>query len=425
MELSNVNINFQYLADILNSQAVMNVKRIIFSDLHIRSNKHIYIRKNGILEIHDNNTILNNEELINIIKEIIWYKYKEATEEVKNNILNDLKDRGKELDMSIELPRADGGKPYFRARLNIFKTNAGYGLVLRVIPSNHMTLDDLNLFPEHAEVIRKFLKKKEGLILITGQTGSGKSTTMAAMLNEINTSAAKHIITIEDPVEFYHHDIKSLITHREVGLYSDTKTFESGIRAALREDPDVIQIGEMRDAETALSALQAAQTGHIVLATLHTNNCAETILRLIDMFPSDKTKGVKNSLANSLLMILSQRLVKNVEGKYILVYEILTKSKAIATTLLKDDFKGTAILDIMTQNLNEGMLPLNYCLKRRVEENGDNSLRISIENAKEIAYDDVEFMNLLKRSITMNAASRDVGDVNLANKTSFNDKWDS
>lgn len=425
MELSNININFQYLADILNSQAVMNVKRIIFSDLHIRSNKHIYIRKNGTLEIHDNNTILNNEELISIIKEIIWYKYKEATEEVKNNILNDLKDRGKELDMSIELPRADGGKPYFRARLNIFKTNAGYGLVLRVIPSNHMTLDDLNLFPEHAEVIRKFLKKKEGLILITGQTGSGKSTTMAAMLNEINTSAAKHIITIEDPVEFYHHDIKSLITHREVGPYSDTKTFESGIRAALREDPDVIQIGEMRDAETALSALQAAQTGHIVLATLHTNNCAETILRLIDMFPSDKTKGVKNSLANSLLMILSQRLVKNVEGKYILVYEILTKSKAIATTLLKDDFKGTAILDIMTQNLNEGMLPLNYCLKRRVEENGDQSLRISIENAKETAYDDVEFMNLLKRSITMNAASRDVGDVNLANKTSFNDKWDS
>jgi len=418
-------INFQYLADILNSQAFGNNKSVIFSDLHLRSDKKIYIRKNGRLEPHDNNTILSNEEIFTIIKEIIDYKYADNDEIIRQNIIDELRNHGKELDLSIELPVKDG-ESIFRARLNIFKSNGGYGLVLRIIPKEHKTLEELNLFPEHIELIKRMIKRREGLILITGQTGSGKSTTMAAILNEINRTSQKHIITIEDPVEFYHEDIKSLITHREVGPYSDTKTFESGIRAALREDPDVIQIGEMRDAETALSALQAAQTGHIVLATLHTNNAPETILRLIDMFPSEKIKSIKNSIANSLLMILSQRLVRNVEGNYILVYEILTKSKSISTTLLKDDFKDSAILDIMTQKMEEGMLPLNYCLKRRVEENNDKKLKISLENAKEIAYNQEDFINLLKRSPIKNTKNNfEKLDKKNIHITVMEDKWDN
>jgi len=413
-------IDFYYLVDILNSQAVSNSNNVVFSDLHIRSDKKIYIRKSGSLETH-NNTVLTNEDMIHIIKQIIDYKYKDSDDSVKDEIFNNLKNQNKEIDISIELPTKNSEKSTYRARLNIFKTNSGYGLVLRIIPKKMKTIDELNLFSEHNDVIRKLLKRKEGLILITGQTGSGKSTTMAAMLHEINMYSKKHIITIEDPVEFYHDDIQSLITHREVGPYSDTKTFESGIRAALREDPDVIQIGEMRDAETALSALQAAQTGHIVLATLHTNNAAETILRLIDMFPSDKTKGVKNSLANSLLMIVSQRLVKNVKGEYILAYEILTKSKAISTTLLKDDFKDAAIFDTMTQNMHEGMLPLNYCLKRRVEETSNEYLKISLESAMETAYDLVEFMNLLKKNNNIGGSRSYASDTM---KISNSDKWE-
>jgi len=414
-------IDFQYLCDILNSQISESSKKIIFSDLHLRGEKKIYIRKNGILEPHDERTILSNNDILNIIEEIINYKYREAIQKTKDTILNDLKNNSKELDLSIELPMKDGSKPIFRARLNIFKTNATYGIVLRVIPSNHMTLEDLNLFPEHTDIIKKMINKKEGLILITGQTGSGKSTTMAAMLNEINMKYKKHIITIEDPVEFYHEDKQSLVTHREVGPYSDTKSFADGIRAALREDPDVIQIGEMRDSITAMAALQAAQTGHIVLATLHTNNCAETILRLIDMFPSEKTKGVKNSLANSLLMIVSQRLVKNTNGKYILVYEILTKSSAISTLLLKDDFSKQMIFDTMASKQDEGMLPLNYCLKRRIEETNDEDLKITIENAKEITYDDKQLVSLLKNSnIVQNNTPK---PSNIKPPTDFDNKW--
>jgi len=416
-------INFQYFCDILNSQVTEDKKKIIFSDLHLRGNKKIYIRKNGILEPHDEKIILSHTDILNIIQEIIDYKYKDIPKETKDLILNDLKNNSKELDMSLELPMKDGSKPIFRARLNILKTNGTYGIVLRVIPTHHMTLDDLNLFPEHTQIIKKMLKRKEGLILITGQTGSGKSTTMAAMLNEINMTAKKHIITIEDPVEFYHHDKKSLITHREVGPYSDTITFEKGIRAALREDPDVIQIGEMRDSETALSALQAAQTGHIVLATLHTNNCAETILRLIDMFPSEKTKGVKNSLANSLLMIVSQRLVKNIKGKYILVYEILTKHSAISTLLIKDDFSKQMIFDTMASKQEEGMLPLNYCLKRRIEETNDYNMKISVEAAKEITYDEKQLTSLLKNSaIIQNTNSP---KVSIKPTSDFDNKWDN
>jgi len=422
--MNKIKINFEYLSDILNNQITDNQKKVIFSDLHIRGNKKIYIRKSGSLEEFDNNLMLSNEEVLSIIKEIIEYKYNAYDEEIKDNILNDLKNKGQELDLSIELPIKGGGKPIFRARLNIFKTNGTYGLVLRVIPTNHITLEELNLFQEHTDIIKRLLKRKEGLILITGQTGSGKSTTMAAMLDNINSSVKKHIITIEDPVEFYHEDKQCLVTHREVGKYSDTQTFESGIRAALREDPDVIQIGEMRDAETALSALQAAQTGHIVLATLHTNNCAETILRLIDMFPSDKTKGVKNSLSNSLLMILSQRLVKNAKGKYILVYEMLTKNTAISTLLLQDNFKKAGILDTMTQKMEEGMIPLNYCLKRRIEETGNEDLKISIEAAKEITYDETELTSLLKKSKFISNTISKPSEIKIQRDNDFKDKWE-
>lgn len=410
-------IDFYYLVDILNTQSVSNNDNIMYSDLHIRSGKKIYIRKNGVLETHTS-TVLSNEEVLNIISQIIEYKYKDLDEKIHQEVLDNLKNNGKEIDMSIELPLKGGGKPIYRARLNLFKTNGGYGLVLRIIPKKIKSLEELNFYSEHNEIIKKFLRRKEGLILITGQTGSGKSTTMAAMLNEINTYYNKHIITIEDPVEFFHEDKKSLITHREVGFYSDTKTFESGIRASLREDPDVIQIGEMRDAETALSALQAAQTGHIVLATLHTNNAPETILRLIDMFPSDKTKGVKNSLANSLLMILSQRLVRNVNGDYILAYEILTKSKAISTTLLKDNFNDAAILDTMASNMTEGMFPLNYCLRKRVEETSNTNLKITLENALETTYDQAGLQSLLKNGSGSNSTSSSI------NIRSNEDKWD-
>lgn len=412
-------INFRYLSDILNSQAENSKNRIIFSDLHIRTNKPIFIRKNGDLEKHKD-IILNKEQVLSIIKEIIEYKYEDLTEKEKELLLFELTNKSKELDLSIELPMKDNEKPIYRARLNIFKSNGDYGIVFRVIPKNIKGLNELNIYREQMEKIKSSLRKKEGLILVTGQTGSGKSTTLAAMLDFINSNMKKHIITIEDPVEFYHNDKESLITHREVGEHSDTKTFASGIRASLREDPDVILIGEMRDSETALSAIQAAQTGHIVLATLHTNTAAETILRLIDMFPSEKENAIKNSISNSLLIVLSQKLVKNINGNYLLVYEMLSNTSSIKNLFVKKDkFHNAAILDAMRvkQDNDDGMITLNQCLAKRINENNDE-LKISEENACSISYDiDDLKSNLVKKVSNMNDTKENI-------VTELNNKWD-
>lgn len=215
-----------------------------------------------------------------------------------------------------------------RFRCNFFTQNAGHAAVFRIIPERIKALSELNLPP----VLGTLAEYERGLILVTGPTGSGKSTTLAAIINEINDRHAKHIVTIEDPVEFVHQPRKAVITHREVGQHC--ASFDTGLRAAVREDPDVILVGEMRDLETIRLALTAAEMGFLVLGTLHTNSAAKTIDRIVDVFPASQQTAVRGMLAGSLVAIVSQLLVKTADGKgRFCANEILISSPALANSV--------------------------------------------------------------------------------------------
>ncbi|HKF53209.1 MAG TPA: PilT/PilU family type 4a pilus ATPase, partial [Candidatus Acidoferrales bacterium] len=195
-----------------------------------------------------------------------------------------------------------------RFRVNVFQQRGNVGMVLRVIPTKIRTIEELNLPP----VIDKICEEQRGLVLVTGTTGSGKSTTLAAMIDRINSIRAEHIITIEDPIEYLHRDKKGFINQREVEV--DTSTFSTALRAALRQDPDVVLVGEMRDLETISTALLAAETGHLVFSTLHTLDATETIQRIIAVFPPPEQKQIRLQMASTLKAVVSQRLVRKSDG---------------------------------------------------------------------------------------------------------------
>ncbi len=222
-----------------------------------------------------------------------------------------------ELDFAIAL----GEKARFR--VNGFTTRLGASAVFRTIPSEVPTMEQLDLPP----VMRRFAELEKGIILVTGPTGSGKSTTLASMINHINVHHAKHILTIEDPVEFFHNSKKSLINHREVG--TDTKNFARALKSALREDPDVILVGEMRDYETISLALTAAETGHLVFATLHSNSASKTIDRVIDVFPTGDKEMVRAMLASSIQGVVAQTLLRKEGGGRVGAFEILVGTNAV------------------------------------------------------------------------------------------------
>lgn len=217
-----------------------------------------------------------------------------------------------------------------RIRANIFKQSQGIGAVLRIIPSVIKSLDELSMPP----VIKEIALLTQGLVLVTGATGSGKSTTLAAMVDYINKNTHKHIITIEDPIEFIHHNKKSLIRQREV--HRDTYSFNNALRSALREDPDVILVGELRDLETIRLAITAAETGHLVLATLHTSSPEKSIHRMIDVFPSDEKNTVRSILSESLEAVIAQSLVQKKENDRVAVVEIMRTTPAIRHLIRED-----------------------------------------------------------------------------------------
>jgi twitching motility protein PilT len=229
-------------------------------------------------------------------------------------------------DRDIDFAYALAGVARFRC--NYFVQNSGPAAVFRMIPEKIVALKDLNLPP----VLNSFAEYERGLILITGPTGSGKSTTLASIINEINEKYPKHIVTIEDPVEFVHQPKRSLITHREIGAHCTS--FESALRAAVREDPDVILVGEMRDLETIKLALTAAEMGFLVLGTLHTNSAAKTIDRIVDVFPETMQSAVRTMLAGSLVAVASQLLVRSIDGNArFCANEILLSSPALANAI--------------------------------------------------------------------------------------------
>jgi twitching motility protein PilT len=268
----------------------------------------------------------------------------------------------------------DGATQYdfARVRINIFDSLHGPAMVMRLIPLKILTLEQLNLPP----VFKDMCHYHKGLMLITGPTGSGKSTTMAAMIDYINKEMPKHIITIEDPIEFVHKSQKALIKHREVGI--NTRKFDNALKAALREDPDLILVGEMRDKETVNTALKAAQTGHLVMGTLHTNSAVKTIERILQLFEPEQQEPIRISLAESLVGIIAQGLCRTTDGKRAAFHDILINTDAIKDYIRRGDIDE--IEAIIPKCTFDGMCSMNQSLYKLYEAG-----RITEETALEMS----------------------------------------
>lgn len=250
--------------------------------------------------------------------------------------------------------------PFVRVRINLFDSLRGPAMVLRLIPQQIASLDDLNLPP----VLRELASRPKGLVLITGPTGSGKSTTLAAMIDWINRNRSCHILTIEDPVEFVHESRQSLIRHREVGQH--TRQFHNALRAALREDPDVILIGEIRDGETLATAIEASQTGHLVFGTLHTNSAVKTVERVLGMVPPSEQESIRRAVSESLLGVIAQGLLKTTDGKRAAFHDILINTDACKDYIQRGEL--AEVEEIMARSGFDGMQTANQALLKLVED---------------------------------------------------------
>jgi len=272
-----------------------------------------------------------------------------------------------ELDCSYSLAKLS------RFRVNVFRDKGTIASAFRVIPTRIPTLEELNL----PRVLADLSRKKRGLILVTGPTGSGKSTTLAAMINQINQERSEHIITIEDPIEYLHTHGRSIINQRELGM--DTKAFENALRASLREDPDVILVGEMRDLETIKLAVTAAETGHLVFATLHTNNAAQTVDRMVDVFPPGQQEQIRFQLSNNLEAVLCQQLVPKSGGPgRVCAMEIMICTPAVRNLIR--EAKAHQITSAIQTSANIGMLTMDQCL-RDLYHRGSISLEEALSRA--------------------------------------------
>ena len=309
------------------------------SDLHLKVGSHPIMRINGELSPFSTESRLSQEDTLKIAFSVMSPGQREVFKK-KNDI-----------DLAYSVPGLG------RFRCNIFIQRGTIGLVFRVIPMRIPTIEEL-LLPD---VLKKISMESRGLILVTGTTGSGKSTTLASMLDNINSNKTEHIMTIEDPIEYLHRDKRSIVNQREIG--NDTESFSKALRAALRQDPDVILVGEMRDFETIQTALTAAETGHLVLSTLHTIDATETINRIISVFPPYQHKQVRMQLASVLRSIISMRLVPKIDGNgRVPAVEVLIASAMIKDCILDPD-KSKMIPDVIAQgSLHYGMQTFDQSL---------------------------------------------------------------
>jgi twitching motility protein PilT len=305
------------------------------SDLHLSAGLPPMIRVDGDVR-RINLPALEHQEVHSLIYEIMNDRQRKDYEEFL------------ETDFSFEVPGVA------RFRVNAFNQNRGAGAVFRTIPSKVLTMEDLSM----GQVFKDISMTPRGLVLVTGPTGSGKSTTLAAMIDFINDNRYDHILTIEDPIEFVHESKKCLINQREV--HRDTHGFNEALRSALREDPDIILVGEMRDLETIRLALTAAETGHLVFGTLHTTSAAKTIDRVIDVFPAEEKDMVRSMLSESLQAVVSQTLLKRVNGGRIAAHELMIGTPAIRNLIRED--KVAQMYSAIQTGAAHGMMTLDQCL---------------------------------------------------------------
>jgi twitching motility protein PilT len=345
------------------------------SDLHIVAGIPPTLRIDGELAPVPNEAILTPEIIGNYLKEIL------SSERLQRLTVN------KELDFSLSFSEKS------RFRVNAYTQKGSFALAFRRIPLEIPDIDTLGL----PKILHSFTRLRQGLILVTGPTGHGKSTTLAAMLNEINKTRAAHIVTIEDPIEFIFRPQKSIISQREMG--SDTHSWQVALRSVLREDPDVVLVGEMRDHETIASALTVAETGHLVFATLHTNSAAQTIDRIVDVFPEEQQGQVRLQLSNVLEAVFSMRLIPAIAGGRIVGYEIMLGTSAIKTSIREG--KTHQIDSILQTSQEAGMNTLEISLASFVR-----SGHITLETAQSFSLRPEELNRLARNTSPMKSPKR-------------------
>jgi twitching motility protein PilT len=336
------------------------------SDLHVIAGSQPILRIRGDME-RIKYKELDNDELKTMLYEI--------TPPHKVKIFEETGD----IDFAYEIPGMG------RYRANFFNQINGIGAVFRLIPNEIMTIDQLKLPP----VIKKFAMLERGLILVTGPTGSGKSTTLAAMVDYANRTRKHHILTIEDPIEFVHKGINCVVNHREVGTH--TRSFAAALRGALREDPDIILVGEMRDLETIALAIEAASTGHLVLGTLHTASATKTVDRIIDIFPADQQPQIRSSLADALKGVVAQNLFKRVDIRgRCAALEVMVGTPAVANLIRER--KTYQIPSTIQTGVKYGMQSLDIAIMNLLEKKW-----ISAEEAYDKAMDKGKFVSFMKK----------------------------
>lgn len=335
------------------------------SDLHLITGIPPTIRIDGVLAAIPGAGVLTPEEISLLLKQIL------NSEQLERLSVN------KEIDFSLSFSEKG------RFRVNAYTQKNSYAAAFRLIPLTIPPIETLGLPP----ILHSFCTLRQGLVLVTGPTGHGKSTTLAAMLQEINKNRACHIVTIEDPIEFIFNPIKSIITQRE--MRSDTHSWEIALRSALREDPDVVLVGEMRDYETIAATLTLAETGHLVFATLHTNSAAQSIDRIVDVFPEEQQKQVQLQLSNVIEAVFSQRLVASTQKGRAVAYEVMLGTTAIKTSIR--DGKTHQIESILETSQEVGMGTLEKSLAVLVKKG-----EVTLEEAQSWSLRPEELMRLVR-----------------------------
>ncbi len=337
------------------------------SDLHLKVGSSPLYRVHGELTLDHSLPALERADTDQALRELLSddHKLDEYAEE-------------HEVDFSYEI------EGVARFRINAFQQRETTSMVCRAIPHKISTIEELSL----PEVVRELAEEERGIVLLTGTTGSGKSTTLAAMIDHMNHTMSKHIVTIEDPIEFVHSDKRSAINQREVGM--DTASFKRALRRVLRQDPDVILVGEMRDEETVQTALSAAETGHLVLSTIHTVDATESINRMLDFFPPHQHQQARSMIAGTVKGVISQRLVPGADGGRVAVCEILRMTGRVRDMILDPDQTGK-LVEVITSGAYYGMQTFDQALFGHVKAG-----RVTFEDAMRVASSPHDFKLLMQ-----------------------------